>query len=135
MCFKSTKFPKLRIAKRNIPCYKVLSKDLSSPFMLEEYVVNEIKETSLGRIERDYLNDTYDIEEGLHSYTSNCKFVELDCGYFFQVKTKFDKEIMIYGDFYKVFKSIIPKGARYYCNNAGEYVSDKLIVLNDCKLY
>ena len=134
MCFRSKKFPKLKIAKRNITCYKVLSKDLSSPFMLEEYVVNEVKESSLDKIERDYLNDTYNIEEGLHSYTANCKFVKFDCGGFFQVRTKFDKQIMIYLDSYTVFKSIIPKGARYYCNNDGEYVSDKLIVLNDCKL-
>lgn len=30
---------------------------------------------------------------------------------------------------YKIYEAIIPKGSKYYVNEHGEYVSDKLIIL------
>jgi hypothetical protein len=108
----------VKIAKRDIPCYKVLTitswnKSLESPYYDEIYFANGDTHPVIKEVEEFGFNWNHiKIEEGLHSYST------------------YNKAKLAGRQFYKtIHKAIIPKGTEYYYNSIEkEYVSLKLKV-------
>jgi hypothetical protein len=115
MCFIiDSNHPNVKIANRDIPCYKVLNKfDNGLTFSLYKhnlYHANITAETEVRKnIERFGIKNNI-IGEGLHSYST--KRMARRC-----IRSAY------------VFVSYIPKGTQYYYNSVNkEYVSLCLVV-------
>lgn len=122
---------KIRIAKKDIPVYKVLETEpdtegLLSLYRYEEYKLGELKLASIGVMGRPYPDvrilpnfstacKVYIINQGLHSFTSLRK-AEM-------AKRPWNNAT--------VFKAIIPKGSEYICGIHGDIVSNQLVVLKE----
>lgn len=118
---------KPRIAFEDIPVYKVLNKDLATPYMRYPIKFDE----PLIKVEI-VVNDSIclsKIEEGYHAYISNLNYY-LDC---YAIKTlslntdigEYVYPISYVNDLYNAF---IPKGTKYWINERGETVSESLVV-------
>ena len=115
MCFIiDDKHPNVKIAKRDIPCYKALSvfdNGLTfSPHKFSLYHANMVVETEVRKnIERFGIESNI-IKEGLHSYSTK------------RMARRYTHPIYI-------FISYIPEGTQYYYNSVDkEYVSLSLVV-------
>jgi len=120
MCFHiDPKYPEKKIAKRDIPCYKVLQvqkffeeERYASPYKLFFYKLGKQEFTEIGKVmEYDYIN------EGFHSYSTKKKAGRIR----FCMNSS-------------IFKAIIPKGSEYYYSSKRkEYVSNSIVIKE--KLY
>ena len=116
MCFETTKYSKLKRAKKDIPCWKILNKNYTPLFYKENSpyksgVLNPIIE--LIKIEEIIITDfPVFIYEGYHSY-------------------QMEKEAMAIVEkmhiLFIVRKFIIPKDTLYYKNDT-EYISETIIM-------
>lgn len=142
MCWISKFPPKEQIAEKDIEVEKVLEvigNTLGSPICPKVWKKGEveIEPVNFNNIEPDSIFKDYRINKGFHSakkidYYSNdfsefffSKYKESWCS----LSPKGIRKIFTKGDADKIFKAIIPKGARYCVNEYLEYVSDKLIIL------
>ena len=123
MCFNiSNKYPDVKIAKRDIPCYKVLSFvniRIISPIKGHTYFTTYDPDGSVYDIEDKFSFDynystAVSIESGIHSFSNYKKA----------------KRYMHDCTCDVIYKAIIPKGTEYYYNPEDhEYVSLKLTVI------
>jgi len=111
MCFiiDYNKHPEVKIAKKDIRCYKNLIKDkeskLISPYYNFEYELGKRESTEMRK-------QNIIIQAGFHTYS--CKYKALSKKYFSSELT---------------FKAIIPKGSRYYYSSVyKEYVSNSIVI-------
>jgi len=105
MCFKVRTFGRSHIAKRDIVCYKLLSRDNQAPFFSFYYEKNEITPKVPLVVKK---NKT--IDYGYHSFRSLTR-----------IKRK-SKLLYLY-----IRTLIIPKGSIYYKNNK-EFVSNQIML-------
>jgi hypothetical protein len=113
MCFESSKYAKRKTTKTDIECWKILKKGrgFCSPYKKFYYKKGVIN--SLVKVYKDCYNRIF---QGYHSYRSE-KIA----------RTK------LYIDIYKLCKFIIPAGTHYYANVEGEYVSERIILIDNIK--
>ena len=147
MCWKSKIKPIKEISEEDITVIKVLKQydnkeEYYSPFQDYRYfigkkqpVINQIK------ILEPSFSDCTAIYNGYHSYSINC-YAEFenypDDGYIcdINVKDKYDSKyigsyhslILTFKTHYIFAECIIPKGAEYYENEKGEFVSNTIIL-------
>ena len=122
MCLSNITTKKAKTAKEDIPCFKVLTVNLYSPYQRYSYKLGR-KATSI--IEFD---EPWDREEGigrgLH-YFVNMKGAKFDMNWFNCHLDLYMRTL--------IYKAVIPKGAEYYQgkDNYGHtaYVSNELIIL------
>jgi len=106
------------IAKEDINVFKILTRGNFAPFKSFLYekgmhYYQEGKPFGIGKIEKPWYSSMwrFDVEQGLHSYTS---------------KSKAEEHLSFYINI-KIVKMIIPKGALYYIGINGDVVSSELI--------
>ena len=131
MCWTSYKNPIMRTAKKDIPIFKIMTKDLISRYYCFAYELNTEYRSWLDYPEKSYNTNSskYFINRGFHSYNPKCTVRKS-----FRNKTIkiCSKQIFNYtllaAEPYGVVKveGIIPKDANYYLNEFGEYVSDRI---------
>lgn len=119
MCWveNSKTVPKLLIADRDIPVKKLLTTKLCSPIYGTKWEFGKVQISKIG--DPDIRGSLWHIEKGLHSSKGIYKNYFGWCCSNNIINT--DEEC-------KIFDAIIPKGAQYYKNKEGGYVSDKLII-------
>lgn len=82
--------------------------------------------------------DRYIINEGIHSYTVDCRVVKQSDGSCV-VKNQAGEILNTYpyiGSYdFVIVSCIIPKGANYFVNCAGEVVSDTIKIVEKFKIY
>jgi len=109
MCFIiSDEHPEVKIAKRDITCYKEVIKHRLSQYVKSDVMYFVYK---LGKIyKRKMIVDNDNIDTGFHSYSNKCAI------------NRFRDDIIF-------VKCIIPKGSEYYYNPSWcEYVSNRIII-------
>jgi hypothetical protein len=117
MCFESTEYAKSKLAKTDIECWKVLKKgkkSFRSPFRTFSYKIGVV--TPLVKLHKETWE--YCIYQGYHSYRSEKRAIE---SYHYDSSS------------HKICKFIIPAGSRYYANVEGEYVSERIMLLDEQK--
>ena len=129
MCWKSNCRPVLRTAEKPIITKKLVRVDgnyMYSPLFMFPWTTNRVASSSIGKIYMNS-NENYSIEEGLHS-ASHIEILH----YEHSSAAIFGGGMLLLSPVYhyKIVEAIIPKGARYYVNIHGEYVSNKLIITN-----
>lgn len=140
MCWTSAKKPVLKTAKRNIMVKKVLDKYMQSPIYHFQWRTDKVytnEGVTIRPFESAYQIIKYGrnwvIEDGLHS----CRNIYILCWNdkeYLSSQPKFDARNFVLlnsGRFrfkFKVYDAVIPKGANYYVNEQGEYVSDRLMI-------
>jgi len=130
MCWTSVKIPKLKVAKYNIPVFKVMSltskaDTLSSIYMGFNYEIGKEYTSTIGEV---FGSPVYCIDEGFHSYSLGCTVSAIGkLTMVFASKTV--HQLDVYGSETILVKCIIPKGSSYYLNENGEYVSNKIKLL------
>lgn len=128
MCWVSRKLPVSRIATDDIKVIKVLR------------VSND------GRLFSPCFDKTvWEFGKAMHSDLESARYSCFYCGYIIDVGLHSCNEIYLFGRYWankcgdnlfeyydgeRKFNAVIPKGAEYYVNDAGEYVSDTLIIKN-----
>lgn len=140
MCWYSRNKPIRQIADKNIKVYKILQLAICeesvflSPYYHSRYVLHVMKDAPL---DLPISHPTtaiypYTIDGGLHSYSHDVRFVMSSW-----MENRLDIYASISNDLidwwpmetyrFKVMECIIPKGAKYYDNGNGLYVSNQLI--------
>lgn len=107
--------PTVKIARRDIVCYKILGKRgkyLISPWRLTKYYIGAVKRSKIEIPDKPFKS----IHVGLHSYSTvaraNCEIGKVSC---------LGKAI---------YRAIIPEGAEYFYNSGhNEYCSSKLQII------
>ena len=139
MCWKSKKL-KIKIAKRDIPVWKVVYRDKSS-YETECYALYHRTYYYLkGEIQHScmhFINNLNHIlgYEGFHSYSKKLNPIITGEGIYI-IKKYFlglrKKVIELYPNqrCIKIAEFCIPKGANYAINEKGEIISDKIIFKN-----
>lgn len=129
MCWITYKEVKCETAKEDIRIFKVCLSSKSPEVLISayrefEYILNKIYSAEEELMLTTYGKDTYygEINKGFHSYSPNCTIIKeavISIWNNEQFLDSYDSNnIIVYG--------YIPKGAHYYINEGGEYVSDKI---------
>lgn len=131
MCWVSNKTPVLQIAEQNIKTYKILKQfkgysKVESPLYPFVWEFNKEYFNPIGWSTRYFT--FYEITEGFHSL--KCKPYIKENRYCRRGSTEC---IMFTSDRRKIFECTIPKGSRYYENETGDIVSEKLIINKLCE--
>ena len=131
MCWLSKFAPVLKVAEADIPVKKVvriIDGEISSPcYSKAKWVPKVIYEEVIGSIIYTPFKD-YIINEGLHS----CSDIEYRNGCFVNKSTKGSRVLFAAFPDMHIYNAIIPKGAKYYVNEHGKYVSNKLKLIDLC---
>ncbi len=154
MCWKTNNLkPIKKKAKEDIPVFKIVRVNeddvIMSYYKQFFYKCGKTYNTEIGKMQKtEYQVDPiHYIEEGFHSYSADCTYnycgkvipsdlVGFSCLKEAMVVLLEGKEIfcdtLVSRDGFKVKKlnCIIPKGAEYYLNETGEYVSNQIKILN-----
>lgn len=140
MCWVSENVPVKMVAEEDIPVKKVLLKSgdryLSPIHRTCEWKIGETKENHLGawlaEASQKYfeLCIEHKIEEGLHSM-KECSFLYYLKRYYWVCQ---GKSVMLATRGECICDFIIPKGAEYYVNISGLYVSNKLKFIGESKI-
>ena len=140
MCWTSEVLKAENSGESKIPIIKVLrmyvdSKELAAYYRATPYVLN--KEYNSSILPR-FIDSCFEIDEGLHCYSSSCRFASFGDGiHIFLLK---DSCTATYTDgkridfdgihYYKVVvvEGFIPPNTRFYINEIGEIVTQRLIL-------
>ena len=145
MCWSTLKKPVLKTAKRNISVKKVLTFNRNSPLYFFHWEKDKVYCTDMpikpllsppiSSLRSKYWKWTKQrkrwlIEDGFHSCKEVYKVYRNGFSYFSSQPRleKFGFTISLLGTYVHVFDAVIPKGANYYLNESGEYVSDMLMI-------
>jgi len=140
MCWYSYKEPIKKVAENDVPCFKVVQLNddgsLVSVYFEKVYKPKRTyKHKNIMPKKVNYTSKRYFslIREGLHSYATDVEItIDNECS-MIMVKefVKVSKIPLWFSNNFKFAKvnCIIPKGAEYYENEQGEYVSTKLKVI------
>jgi hypothetical protein len=118
MCFYSSESAKQKIAKTDIECWKVLKKpkDFEHFNGFESQYQKFIYEKNVVTDSVKLVKYCEEIEEGYHSYRS----------------IKRAKAIRSFStDRHVICKFVIPAGTHYYSNIFGEYVSERIMLIEE----
>lgn len=135
MCWNTFKKPVLKTAKRNISVKKVLAFNMNSPLYFFHWEKDKVyctdkptKPVKYGK--RAWQRKRWFIEEGFHSCKEVYKVYWNDFSYFSSQPRleMFGFTISLLGTCVHAYDAVIPKGANYYLNEYGEYVSDQLMI-------
>ena len=145
MCWETNKRPKRLSAEVDVPVFKIarIKDGMIKPYFFQfqpiTYVENKTYESKIGPIlrEDEYFSIKYRIGDGLHSYSA--EQIRLEQWYKSWIKTRVHKmtstsrRVNNTPRLYRtqgcaILLCIIPKGSPYYINEAGEVVSEKLVV-------
>ena len=133
------KYLKRKTAEKDIKVKKLLKRDqlgnLSSPIFEFDWRIGKIHVSSIDKpriCPGMNMTISWQINKGFHS----CKHMAMtehwvycySTWWFIPVYVKLLNAEPI-GVNYKIYEAIIPKDSKYYVNEHGEYVSDKLIIL------
>lgn len=130
MCWVTNSKPEAHFADSNIKVYKIVTKTSRKNMVNSLYRGYTYKIGKLFEMEKRIIpglvlssanGKSYAIKEGFHSYAT-----------FAKATRKFE-EIITYDlnssvNMFVIVECIIPEGSRYYINNEGEVVSDKIII-------
>lgn len=137
MCWTSQQQPVAMIATKDISVYKIMKVfggEIYSYYHSFRYELNSTYKGKLGnphKCSNFWCGERYEIDKGYHSYSSELTEITYPEG-FRQICVK-DANPIIDLDTYCtgiVVQCAIPKGARYYLNENGEYVSNQIIIKN-----
>lgn len=130
MCWATNKKAVCEIAKEDIRIFKVCSPSAINPEVLISsywgftYELNKVYSAKKELEVLSCLNDICysEVHEGFHSYASDCTILKNGIISIWNSNKFLDSynsdDVIVYG--------YIPKGANYYLNERGEYVSDKI---------
>lgn len=131
MCWITYDKPlKKSIAKENIPIFKVCTKShrflntVESYFKDYYYQLGIVYELSC--ITPYEINDHFEINEGFHSYLTNCRFVHDVFDNIWILGTSSVRYICSYESRAIKVSGYILKGSEYYVNEDGECVSNSI---------
>ena len=141
-CSYTEEKPHYKIAKEDIPVYKVVRKeeDYYRPWYIANGTRYQPGEEYMVVMEAPYpdpmdFKKSYIMKYGFHSYDcTKTRLESKDISYY--IFTRWDCLIDSYHKFggkTVVIDCVIPKGARYYVNTRGEYVSNRIKILNEVK--
>lgn len=135
MCLIVEKSKKVKVAKENIICYKLLKKDLRSSIQNFQYELGREYETSLSKVDcgnlsshwnwcdqdsadayQDIMELCYAYQQGFHSYKTK-KRAGWECSYY-------------YISSFLLYKCTIPKGSEYIEDATGLICSNRIIIVN-----
>lgn len=130
MCWVTNSKPEAHVADSDIKVYKIVTKTpckniVNSLYCVYTYKIGKLYEMEERIIPGLVLSGTngksYAIKEGFHSYAT-----------FEKAKMEFE-EVIAYAlnpnvNMLVITECIIPEGSRYYINDGGEVVSDKIII-------
>ena len=139
MCWKSKNKPILKIADKDIPVKKLLDEHrlgLFSPFMSQfKWNLGEERESEMEEPDYSLSSDDWRIRLGLHSL-EEAREAKLDTTYYGIAYGYYCKGnyIAFSADTLFPYDAIIPKGANYYVNEYGEFVSDRLKIIGKAEL-
>lgn len=140
MCWTSEVLKAENSGESTIPIIKVLrmyddSKELAAYYRATPYVL--YKEYNSPILPR-FIDSCFEINEGLHCYSNSCRFVNFETGiHVFPPKnvcivTYTDGKRIGFDGIYSykavVVKGYIPSNTRFYINEIGEIVTNKLIL-------
>ena len=136
MCWFTNKKLKFKIAKENIPIYKICSKEddkILSYYKKFEYRLGWLYNTNF---EVAFDDKMYEIYKGFHSYSLNKTYYEKRYDIIRVFKNESFIERILESDSNKldaysfgiVVSGYIPKGSAYALNEYGEYVSNSIIL-------
>lgn len=136
MCWITNKKLKFKIAKENIPIYKICSKEddkILSYYKKFEYRLGCLYNTNFEVAFDDKMSEIY---KGFHSYSLNKTYYEKRYDIIRVFKNESFIERILESDgnkldaysFCIVVSGYIPKGSAYVLNEYGEYVSDSVIL-------
>ena len=136
MCWFTKKKLKFKIAKENIPIYKICSKEddkILSYYKKFEYRLGWLYNTNFEVAFDDKMSEIY---KGFHSYSLNKTYYEKRYDIIRVFKNENFIERIFESDGNKldaysfgiVVSGYIPKGCAYALNEYGEYVSDSIIL-------
>lgn len=135
MCWTSRNAEELT-ATENIPIYKVLEYDMISEELYSYYyrMKYELGVLYSSDIYRYTVSGVTVINQGLHCYSSNCRFKQkadavVLCANIFEPSVEFSKLFNDRGSHRVVVaRGYIPIGATYYINDLREIVTNKLVL-------
>ena len=136
MCWITNKKLKFKIAKENIPIYKICRKEddkILSYFKHFEYRLGRLYNTNF---EVAFDTKMSEIYKGFHSYSLNRTYYEKRYDVIKVYKNESFIELIFNSNsnrlndysFGIVVSGYIPKGSAYALNEYGEYVSDSIIL-------
>ena len=136
MCWITNKKLKFKIAKENIPIYKICRKEddkILSYFKHFEYRLGWLYETNFEVAVDTKMSEIY---KGFHSYSLNKTYYEkryddiivFKNESFFELIFNLNSNKLNNYSFGVVVSGYIPKGSAYALNEYGEYVSDSIIL-------
>ena len=136
MCWITNKKLKFKIAKENIPIYKICRKEddkILSYYKKFEYKLGWLYETNF---EVSLTTDDTIIYKGFHSYSLNKTYYEKRYDIIRVFKNESFIELILESNGNKldtysfgiVVSGYIPKGSAYALNEYGEYVSNSIIL-------
>ena len=136
MCWFTNKKLKFKIAKENIPIYKICRKEddkILSYFKDSEYELGCLYDTNF---EVSFNTKKPEIYKGFHSYSLNKTYYEKRYDIIRVFKNESFIELIFNSNGNKldtysfgiVVSGYIPKGGAYALNEYGEYVSDSIIL-------
>ena len=135
MCWTSKNAEKLT-ATENLPIYKVLEYDMISEELYSYYyrMKYELGVLYSSDIYRYTVSGVTVINQGLHCYSSNCRFKQKTdavvlCANIFEPSVEFPKLFNDRGSCRVVVaRGYIPTGSTYYINDLREIVTNKLVL-------
>lgn len=136
MCWFTNKKLKFKIAKENIPIYKICSKEddkILSYYKKFEYRLGWLYNTNFEIAFDDKMSEIY---KGFHSYSLNKTYYEKRYDIIRVFKNESFIELIFNSNSNRlndyssgvVVSGYIPKGSAYALNEYGEYVSDSIIL-------
>lgn len=135
MCWTSYYNPEIRKAEKDIPCYKIVNRDLTSYYYTNfPYELNEIFTTELDTPRFNIYS--FVISKGFHSYSHNkCRIkyevTKNKSGLYTGSYTIYSKTSVFIldalpADYTVILECVIPKDSLYYINGIGEIVSNRI---------
>lgn len=127
------------IAKEDIHCYKIVKLNdeygFRSMYRNFKYEIGvEYENSDSLALSFNTINKTFEIYNGFHSYSyesTTCEVNRRHYGYNEWKIRNINKELLDWiGEFNAIqVECIIPKGSKYFLNERGEYVSDKIKII------
>jgi hypothetical protein len=134
MCLFTTQQEPL-IAEEDIEVYKILRDDLSSPSQEFKYEQNKLYSTEDEEKFIDYID--IDISDELSN--KKVTYLKISKGFFHSyMLKKYSVNMMVYFSYFdntnrRLFKAIIPKGAKYYIGDV-DICSNKIIITSEIRI-
>lgn len=113
-------------AKTDIEVYKVVYYKQYAPILNYVYSINEEEP----KIKMNVILPFY-ISRGYHSFSNKCKIEKIKNKLIIRSLYKEYCGLFLVGSMENIHKAIIPKGALYFINRAGEVVSNRIIVTSE----